>query len=352
MPEALRFGVIGCGEIAEQTCAGIDAAQNASIAMLMDSRPEVLSDLSELYTAPTTTNVADVFANPHVDAVYVATPHALHAALGIRAAEAGKHVLMEKPITTTLADADALIQACRANGVKLGVAFYGQVDAGLAAARDLVRAGMLGDIISVRIDALGDKPAHYWTSGYSQRVKTDWRQRKDQAGGGVLIMNAIHDLNTMRWVTGLEVTRVYAEMDTFATDVEVEDTAAAVLRLSNGAIGVIHAGSAMRGGAHQDMGGPRIYGAKGQLILGGSATRVKPIVCLTEPTEGGRPGVWQELRFSGPQGDREQIVARFADAVLRGAEPPTTGEDGRKALEIVLAAYRSAETGQPVTLPL
>ncbi|MHB0857059.1 MAG: Gfo/Idh/MocA family protein [Anaerolineae bacterium] len=350
--QELRFGVVGCGEIASETCAGISAAQNATIAMLMDTRAELLNDLSEMYAAPTTTDVADVFANPDVDAVYVATPHALHVDLGIRAAEAGKHVLMEKPIATTLQDADRLIEACRVNGVKLGVAFYAQVDAGAAAARDLIRAGLLGQVISVRMDVLVDKPAHYWTSGYSQRAQTDWRKQKAQAGGGVLIMNAIHDLNTVRWVTGLEVARVYAETDTLATEVEVEDTAGVVLRLSNGAISVIHAGSAMRGGAYENVQGPRIYGTKGQIIFGGLGTRSRPLICLSEPAEGGRPGVWQELRFSGPLSDREQIVAGFAGAVLRGEEPPTTGSDGRKALEIVLAAYRSAEIGQAVTLPL
>jgi UDP-N-acetyl-2-amino-2-deoxyglucuronate dehydrogenase len=347
MASLLRFGIIGCGEIAAQTCQGISSAPNTAIAMLMDTRPEVLSDLAEFYHVPTTTDVDALLANPEVDAVYIATPHYLHAPLGIKAAEAGKHVLVEKPIATTLADADALIAACEKHNVKLGVAFYAQVDAAMAAARDLVRAGVLGKITFVRLSSLSRKPDAYWHGGYTGRVYTDWRTRKAQAGGGVLIMNVIHDLNTVRWVTGLEVVRVYSEMDTLATPVEVEDTIGVVMRYDNGAIGVVQAGSAMPGGAHQDAPGPRIYGTKGQLILAS-----KPLIYLTEPLEGGVPNTWQELRFSGPIADRQQIVSRFAAAVLEGKEPPVTGYDGRKALEIVLAAYRSGELKQPVDLPL
>jgi len=348
MPSELRFGIIGCGEIALQTCKGIAAAPNATVAMLMDPRPELLADLAEMFGAPTTTSADEVFASPDVDAVYIATPHNQHAPLGIRAAKAGKHVLVEKPIATTLADADALIAACRESGVALGVAYLAPVDGGMAAARDLVQGGALGKIIAVRITTYADKPDSYWTGGYTRRVHTTWRTSKEEAGGGILIMNAVHDLNTVRWVTGLEVARVYAEYDTLATQVEVEDTIGAVLRYDNGAIGVIQAGSAMRGGAHEDRPGPRVYGTKGQLIL----TDQEPLVWLAEPLEGGQRGMWQPVRHSGPRGDRAEMVRRFAAAVLAGEEPPSTGVDGRKTLEIVLAAYRSGERHEPVCLPL
>jgi UDP-N-acetyl-2-amino-2-deoxyglucuronate dehydrogenase len=347
MSSALRFGVIGCGEIAAQTCEGISAASNTSIAMLMDERPEVLADLAEFYGVPTTLSIGDVLSNPEVDAVYVATPHNTHMPIGVAAARAGKHVLMEKPIATTLADADAIIAACQQNGVKLGVAFYAQVDAAISTARDLVRAGMLGDIISLRLSTLANKPEYYWSGGYTRRVRTSWRTSKAQAGGGVLMMNLIHDLNTVRWVTGLEAARVYAEYGTLTTPVEVEDTIGVLVRYNNDAIGVLQGGSAFRGGAHEDIRGPRIYGTRGQLILA-----EKPLIYLQEPPEGGVPNTWQPVRYSGPLADRQQIVSRFAAAVLSGQEPPVSGLDGRKVLEIVLAAYRSGELRQPVDLPL
>lgn len=347
MGSEVRFGVIGCGEISLQTCQGIAAARNASIAMFMDKDEALLKDLQEVFSVPATIDVEDVLRNPEVDAVYIATPHYLHAPLGIRAAEAGKHVLVEKPITTNLADADALIAACEKNGVKLGVAYLAQVDAAMAQARDLVRAGVLGEIIATRLVAVARKPDSYWHGGYTGRSKSEWRTSRQQAGGGILIMNLIHDLNTVRWVTGLEVTRVYAEYGTLATPVEVEDTIAATMRYANGAIGVLQGGSAMPGGTYQDAPGDRIYGTKGQLILG-----PKPMIYLEEPMEGSVPRMWQDLTYVGPRGDRQRIIEGFAAAVLNDTEPPATGLDGRKALEIAVAAYRSGELGQPVELPL
>lgn len=341
----VRYGVIGCGEIAVQTCQGISAARNASVAMLMDTRREVLRDLGEVYSAPTTTDVDAVLADPDIDAVYIATPHYLHVPYGIAAARAGKHVLVEKPIATTLEDADALIAACREYRVKLGVAFLAQVDAGMAAARALVSAGVIGKIQAVRYMALSNKPDTYWHGGYTRRVQTDWRTKKAEAGGGILIMNVVHDLNTVRYVTGLEVQRVYAEYDTLNTKVEVEDTIGVVMRYTSGAVGVIQAGSTLVGGAHTDAAGPRVYGTKGQLILGN-----RPLICLSEPWEGRAAKEWGEVPFVGPLGDRAQLIERFGAAIQADREPPATGLDGRKALQIIVAAYESGEIGQPVML--
>lgn len=323
MPSELRIGVIGCGGSAMEMCQGIAAAPNANVAMLMDPRPEVLSDLAEMFGAPTTPRAGEVLANPDVDTVYVAAPYSQRAPIGIQAAAAGKHVLVEPPMATTLADADALIAACQRHGVTLGVAFLGSVDGGMAAARNLVRGGALGEITAVRI------------------MPRAGATGKDDA----LMGEAIHELNTVRWVTGLEVKRVYAEA---AIGDKGEGTVGAVLRYHNGAVGVLQAALAVQGGAHEDWPGPRLYGAKGQLIL----TAYEPLVWLAEPPEGSPRGAWQAVRHGGPRGGRSEIVRRFAAAVLASEEPPSTGLDGRKALEIVLAAYRSGERHEPVSLPL
>jgi predicted dehydrogenase len=112
-----------------------------------------------------------------MDVVYIAVLHHLHAPLTIQAAPAGKHILVEKPIAITLADAEAMIAAARANGVWLSVNFHAQ------AARDLVTLGAIGQVVGTRIVFRGDKPASYWTSGYSGRVATDWRVKMATAGG-------------------------------------------------------------------------------------------------------------------------------------------------------------------------
>src|SRR3954469_22775268 len=113
----LRLGMIGCGEIAVRTAAAIASSQYAQHVMVMDTKAELAQDLGGAYGVPWTDQVVDLLANPEVDAVYIAVPHHLHAPLTIQAANAGKHILVEKPIATTLADGEAMIAATRDNGV-------------------------------------------------------------------------------------------------------------------------------------------------------------------------------------------------------------------------------------------
>ena len=304
------------------------------------------SGCGQRYGVPWTDQVEEVLANSEVDAVYIAVPHHLHAPLTIQAAEAGKHIFVEKPIATTLADADAMIAAARSNEVWLSVNFHAQVDPICQAARDLVAHGAIGTVIGTRIVFRGDKPASYWRAGYSGRVPSDWRVRKATAGGGVLIMNGIHDLNTMRFITGSEVVRVSAEYDTFDTAVEVEDFIAVTYRYENGAIGTIEAGSAIRGrDPLHDV--DRIYGTAGQILLGEPAR-----VYVTESTAGLPAGEWQTLPIAPLTAAEQQLamVEGFAGPIVAGEKPTVSGEDGRAALAIVLAAYQSGAEGRPISL--
>jgi len=201
-------------------------------------------------------------------------------------------------------------------------------------------------VIGTHIVYRGDKPASYWTSGYSGRVATDWRVRKATAGGGVLIMNTIHDLNTMRFITGHEVVRVYAEYGTFDTPVEVEDFIAVTYRYDNGAIGTIEAGSAIRGrDPLHDV--DRVYGTAGQILLGDSLR-----VYSSAGTDDVSAGEWHEMPVTPQTAEQQQIamVDGFAGPLLGGESPTVSAEDGLAALAIVLAAYQSGTEGRPISL--
>ncbi len=343
--ERLGIGIIGCGEIAEATARSIPATVHAHIAAVMDTNAAMAQDLADRYGAPWTTDAADLLARPEVQAVYIAVPHYLHAALTIQAARAGKHVLCEKPIATTLADASAMIAACSQASVALSVAFDAQVLPVMTALRDLIAGGAIGTVLGTRIVALVDKPASYWESGWTGRVKTDWRLSREKAGGGVLIMNCIHDINTVRYVTGLEATRVYAEYGTFATPVEVEDYLVATVRYANGAVGHIEAGSCMRGGGADAGTGARIYGTEGQIVLSNP-----PRLYATRAVSEQPANTWQDIGTAREAYARSPIVEGFAAAVLEGRPPPVSGHDGRAALEVALAAYQSGHDGRPIEL--
>ena len=347
MSRKLRIGVIGCGEISwKARSPAIAAAENAAHVMVTDIREGLAKGLASEYGVPWTTNVDELLANPEVEAVYISVPHYLHAPLAIKALNAGKHVLVEKPITTRLEDADAMIAKAKAKGLTLSVAFDAQVNPTTVALRQRIARGMLGKITGTRIVYRGDKRFSYWQGGYTQRVKDDWRISKEKAGGGPMIMNTIHDINTLRFLTGLEAIRVYAEGDTFATPVEVEDYIAVTIRYNNGAIGTLEAACTLPGGDPKGAVN-RIYGDKGQVILGR-----QPQVYVREAWEDVPGGQWWELPPVQDSRRRENMMEKFAEAVLSGSEPPVTGWDGRQALEIVVAAYTSAEKHQPVELPI
>src|SRR5438093_7472519 len=173
MPDQLGIGMIGCGEIAVQTARGIDAAPSARHVMVMDVDARVAGDLGSSYGVPHTTEVAALLANPQVEAVYIAVPHYLHAPLALEAIAAGKHVLVEKPIATTLEDADRMIEAARARGLALSVAYLAQGDRALQRVRGLVADGAIGRVLGTRIVLRSDKPQSYWTGGFTGRIQTD-----------------------------------------------------------------------------------------------------------------------------------------------------------------------------------
>jgi predicted dehydrogenase len=312
----------------------------------MDTDARVAGDLGATYGVPHTTRVEELLANPQVDAVYIAVPHFLHAPLAIQAAQSGKHVLVEKPIATTLAEADAMIAAARDAHVILSVAYLAQVDPVAQAMRRLVAAGAIGKVVGTRIVYRGDKPESYWHGGYSGRIKTDWRTSKAKSGGGVLIMNTIHDLNTLRFISGLEVVRVSAEYETFTTPVEVEDYVAVTYRYDNGAIGTLEAGSAIRGrDPLREVN--RMYGDAGQFLFGKPAR-----IFVSNEQEGLKAGEWQDLLVTADTsaGDRAALIDGFAGAVLHGRPPLVHAEDGRAALQIALAAYQSGQEHRTITL--
>jgi UDP-N-acetyl-2-amino-2-deoxyglucuronate dehydrogenase len=345
VPNKLHIGMIGCGEIAYgETAIAIQAADHAEMVIAMDTVQHVARSFGETYGVAYTTRLEDVLERPEVDTVVLSVPHDLHAPLTARAARAGKHVMVEKPIACTLEQADEMIAACREAGVRLGVLLITRYDSEVARARELIGRGAVGNIIAQQFHVVSNKPESYWTRGYSGRVHTDWRRSKERSGGGTLMMNLTHDVDRLRAITGLEAVRVYAEYDTFATDTEVEDTITLTIRYDNGAIGTLYACSCAPGAGST---GDRIYGTAGQIVFGPDGLCVYTEVDV----EGLESGTWTEIDL--PHVDARQVcVERFAQAVLEGTALDIPGEEGRKTLELIVAAYRSGATHRPVTLPL
>ena len=346
MEQKLRIGMIGCGEIAyKSTGKAIAAASNAEMVIAMDTVAEVAQSFGETYGIPSTTNADEVFAHSEVDAVVISAPHFLHEPLTIAAAKAGKHVLCEKPIACTLDEADRMIAACKEAGVLLSINLFTRFSKATQRAKELFLQGVVGRVIGMQFHVMANKPDSYWTGGYTGRVQTDWRMSREKSGGGVLLMNLIHDFDRFRHITGLEAIRASAEFATFCTNTEVEDYISVVYRYDNDAIGSATAASCARGGVSH---GNRITGTEGQILFEPNLLKV-----YTQNESCGIPtGAWQSIEVPDEENPVQLYIERFAKAVANGQQPDIPGEEGRKSLELVLAAYQAGTENRSVSLPL
>jgi UDP-N-acetyl-2-amino-2-deoxyglucuronate dehydrogenase len=344
--ERLGFGFIGAGEIAVASAEAVRDAHSASLRLVADPRSDLAADLVAHYGGAVAPSVEALLADPAVDAVYICTPHFLHRDLALLAAAAGKHVFVEKPMGVTPDDAAAIVDACETRGVACGVPFVARGMAAYREAHELVRAGTIGAVTGFRVTFRSDKAPVYWRSGLTGRVASDWRQWAAQAGGGVALMNTIHDLDAVLWIAGLEVEHVEAVTANLACPGDVEDLALAIFSCSGGAFGSLEAGTSFPGGT-----GPgerwvnRLYGSRGQILLP-SPWEAGTLALFTRDE-----GAWRERTFAPTAPGATLADARrlafqdFAAAVLAGTPVPIPGEDGLKASQIVHALYQAARSG-------
>jgi UDP-N-acetyl-2-amino-2-deoxyglucuronate dehydrogenase len=347
MSKQLSFGFVGAGEIAVASATAVKAASHAALARVYDTRADLAGDLAAKYGGQPAESVKALLADEAVQAVYICTPHFLHKDLAIQAANAGKHVFIEKPLGVSPVEAQAIVAACKRNGVECGVPFIVRYAPAYHEAHRLVQSGAIGKVTGFRLTYRGDKPPSYWNGGYSGRSASDWRQTWAKAGGGVMIMNTIHDLDAVLWITGLDVERVQGLMANMDSPGEVEDYALALFTCSGGALGSLEALAALPGGQ-----GPshpwinRIYGRQGQILLP-TPWGTGPLALFTREA-----GQWREITPEATADARQLTFEEFAAAVLAGLPVPIPGEAALKASSVIHAVYESARRGEPVAVHL
>lgn len=338
----LGFGVVGCGVIAPTHIKCIQGLPNARLSALCDIVRAKAEALAETAPAPIFTDYEAMLRHPDVDAVLVLTPSGLHAQVGIAAAQAGKHVLVEKPMDITLAKADALIAACRTAGIKLGCISQHRFDSAVAALKAAAESGRLGTLNFGAAHTKWFRSQAYYDSG-------DWRGSWAMDGGGALINQSIHYVDMLQYIMG-PVAELHAYCAARAHErIEVEDIAAAVLQFKSGAIGLLEGNTAAYPGFCTRL---DIYGSEGSVII--EDDRVKEWhlrsgeACSIAEDAGRSIAGTSSADISHLSHQRQ--LADFVDAVLSDREPKINGDEGRKPLEIVLAVYESARSGKPVRL--
>jgi 2-desacetyl-2-hydroxyethyl bacteriochlorophyllide A dehydrogenase len=337
----LRFAVIGCGDIGFSNARAIAAAANAEVALCHDQTPALAAAAAARHGGEVAASLEEALDRTRVDAVFLSVPHDLHAPLAIRAAEAGLHVVVEKPLAVDLPAAEEIAAAATEAGVALSVCFSYRYYPTVQAARALVKAGALGPLRGVTVLFHADKPPSYWSGGFSGRAASGWRASRSRAGGGVLIMNLAHYVDLIRYVGGAEPAWVAGAGRT-DEGAEVEDAVALAVGFGGGAIGSFSGSASTRGAPATRF---ELWGELGTLRL-----EPDPAIYTERALDGVVAGRWSPLAADAPDDTRRVFVERFADAVLSGRPPEVTAADGLAVQAFLDAGYRAIEDGEPVTL--
>jgi predicted dehydrogenase len=337
--EPLRIGIVGAGAIAQRNAMEAASSGAAKIVGVFDVNHKVARDMAGKLSAPFFASYEELLASPAVEAVLLSVPHHLHKPMTVDAARQRKHVLVEKPMANTLAEAQEMIDACKANGVRLTVNYSFRYLPKIREARRLIEEGALGEITGVQIIAHQFKDRGYW-SGARSNSPDDWRASKEKCGGGFLIMNVCHVIDYIYFLTGLKAARAYSEYATLGSPAEVEDIVGVTARLTNGAVATISASSIMRAG---DQSEERIWGTKGTMILSGDGFSLYSM----RPVGKNRPGSTIRYQKFPALSWTAEWVRQFTEAVRQGREPEISFREGWDNLAFIAAAYDSMERKAP-----
>ncbi|MBF8267674.1 MAG: zinc-binding dehydrogenase [Dehalococcoidia bacterium] len=340
----LRLAVIGCGGRGSTSASDAQRARGTSLAMVMDVNEGLARQVGERLGVPWTTSYEAVLSDRGVDAVFISTPHHVHEEQAVMAASAAKHIIVEKPLGHNLEAAARIVAAARKGGVSLSTCLELRYLPQVVKARQLVKDGAVGDLLGATLAYHLYKPPSYWQRGYSGG-NSDWRARWETAGGGVLIMNAIHYLDWLLYLGDMKVTEVSARYAVMQGGVEVEDTVVMWLTFENGALATVNTSSRVQG-LHQppELVDCRMWGTQGHLSL------TPPFQFFSSRfIDGKRPERWHSLgplpRLHSPN---IEYLEHFSNAVLNGREVDITGEDGLRLQAVIEAAYRSSREGRNV----
>ncbi len=358
--DTVGYGVVGCGVIAPWHAGSLkDHVRGARLVACCDEVPEKAQAFAEKFGIPKTyTHIEDLLADPEIDAVSICTPSGMHADMVIQASNAGKHAMTEKPMDITLEKIDAMISTVRRNGTKLGVIFQRRTSPLWQVVRETVQSGALGKMV------LGDAYLKYYRSQEYYNSGA-WRGTWALDGGGALMNQGVHLVDILQWVMG-PVDTIFSFADHLARDIEVEDTTVSAIRFKNGAFGTLEGTTSVIGSVEweKDESGNvevkkwggldhrlEFHGDRGTIMVDGERIVKWAVPGVPEPdfSSDGAGSAASDPRAISQQGHIIQLQD-FIDAIREDRDPMVTGEDGRPAVEIILAVYESARTGQPVRL--
>lgn len=343
--ETVGVGIVGTGLSATQHMTALVQVPRVRVVAVVGTTEAKARAFADQWGIPRAHGgVDDLLGDRGVEAVHLCTPPAGRVRLAESAAAAGTHVLVEKPMARTVAEADRIIGACQRAGVALGAMFQYRFTPLPMRLKAEVEAGRLGRLLLATLSSKWFRTAEYYQG-------SSWRGTAEREGGAVLINQAIHSIDLLRWICG-PVVEVQGLTATTLHPIEMEDVGVALLRFESGAVGSIVATTVAYPGFSERL---ELHGSAG------SAALVQGEGRLEWHLRGQDPRIEQETtQRSGASSDPAAMssgghVAQFDDfyrAIQEGGTPRVDGREGRQALELVEAIYRSARSHAPIRLPL
>ena len=346
--ERVRIGVIGLGLMG--------ASHAATLRRLDECELVAVSDIDERHQETARTlgvgfyrDYKEMIEKERLQGVLIVVPNHLHVPIGIACSREGIHLFVEKPIAPSLSEADRLIESAKENGVYILVGHQRRFSGLVEKAREIVLGGELGALVGVTVTWALFKPSAYFEGPFA------WRKEK---GGGPILINLIHEIDDLRYICG-EIDRVYALVSCKARKFPVEDTASVALRFENGALGTIFLSDctpSMTSWEATTGENPLVYHDLGNCchFFGTEASLVFPQMKKLYYSDRTHAGWNYPIAKQGVDVVREDPYVKefrhFFKVILGEESPRTSGEDGRRTLEVTLAVLQSGETGQPVAL--
>ena len=338
-----NIALLGCGRISKNHLESIyQLSDELKLVAVCDIIPERAREAAEKYNAVAYTDYDEMLKRDDIDLISICTPSGMHPEHGIKAAQRGWHVITEKPMAITLEAADALIKACDDNHVQLFVVKQNRLNTTMQLLKRSIDKERFGKIYLVQSNVFWQRPQSYYD-------QAKWRGTWEFDGGSFM-NQASHYIDALYWLIG-PVDYVMAETATMARKIETEDTGTAILKFRNGIIGTVNV--TMLTFPKNYEGSITILGEKGTVKVGGVAVNRIEKWEFEEYDDDDRLVVESNYNPPNVYGLGHIPYYKNVIAALNGkADPDTDGRSGRKSLEIILAIYKSAQTGKKVALPL
>lgn len=331
----MKFGIVGCGFIAKKHATAIQNIEGAELVAVCDKVESMMQPYIDEYGAKGYTELSDMLKSD-VDVVCICTPSGFHANLAVEIAEAGKHIIVEKPIAMNLDDTQLMIKAAKENGVKLQVVHPNRFRPVVMELRSIIDKGLLGKISHANCLV-------NWNRGQEYYDQAPWRGTK-QHDGGVLMNQAIHNLDLLLWFMGNH-TEVFSMEATRLRDIEAEDVSCGIVRFESGALANIQASTTVYPKNFEES--ITIFGEKGAIKIGGANALYFEHIIYEGMNEEEIAKVKESL-VNDPWGTpgHQRIIEDMIQAIETDSDPLVPGEEGEKPLKLVLKMYESAEKKQ------